>query len=206
METGSAPDHRWWSSPSGTLDVHATIRDDLPAERPEEDVVGAVNIIHEARAGRVPFFQWLELYQASEHHLGSGRNDQSVVAACTATEVLVNTLFRVIWAAKELDSEKLAGVLSSGFKNQLQDHLPRFLDQDLDLADESAPPGRWHHDCYRLRNRIVHEGHKATSGEAFDSKVSTSAFARWIGAALSEDPRTNPIKALLQARPPSSPA
>lgn len=192
-----------WSSPSGTLDVHATLRDDLPDERPENEIVAAVNIIHEARAGRVPFFQWLELYQSSEHHLGSGRNDQSVMAACTATEVLINTLFRLLWTAKKLDPKKLPGVLSAPFKNQVTHHLPKFLSEKLVLDDDSVPPGRWHQDCYLLRNRIVHEGHKATSGEAYDSKVATGDFARWIGAALEDDPRTADIKSFLQARPPS---
>lgn len=190
-----------WTSVSGTLDAHSTFRDDLPDERSAEEVAAAVTVIDEYRAGRLPFFQWIELYQSSEHHLGSGRNDQSVIAACTATEILINTLLRLLWVAKELDSEKLPGVLSAPFRNQITHHLSKFLDEDLNFDDDSAPPGRWHRDCYLLRNRVVHGGHKATSGEAYDSKVATGDFARWIGRALSDDPRTNDIKELLQARP-----
>jgi hypothetical protein len=192
-----------WAESSGTLDAHSSFRDDLPDERPEEELMAAVEIIHQYRAGRVPFFDWIELYQSAEHHLGSGRNAQSVISASTATEVLINTLFRVLWDAKELDPENLEGVLECGFKNQLTVHLPKFLDQGLDLDDEDSPVGSWHRDCYLLRNRIVHEGHKPTSGEAFDSKVATGEFARWIGAALEGDPRLAGVKSFLQARPPS---
>ncbi|HET7416630.1 MAG TPA: hypothetical protein VFJ61_03255 [Solirubrobacterales bacterium] len=187
-----------WTGPSGTLDVHATIRDDLPEERSEEELVYAIEAVHEAGAGRAPFFQFVELYQAAEHHLGAGRYDQSVIAACTATEVLVNTIFRVLWVCLERDPDKLGGVLAAPFKNQLTQLLPQFLDEDLTLADESSAPGRWHADCYRLRNRIVHEGQKATAGEAYDSKVATGNFARWIGKALSPDERTDWIKTFLQ--------
>jgi len=121
-----------------------------------------------------------------------------VIAACTATEVFINTLFRVLWVYLERDPEKLKGILTAGFKNQLTDLLPKFLDESLDLKDQSLPPGRWHAECYLLRNRVVHEGHKATAGEAYDSKVATGDFVRWIGKALSPDPRTDWIKTLSQ--------
>jgi hypothetical protein len=53
------------------------------------------------------------------------------------------------------------------------DLKPKFLDADLDLDDKSLPAGRWYTDCYLLRNRVVHEGQKATAGEAYNSKVAT---------------------------------
>lgn len=187
-----------WAGSSGTMDAHTGLRDDLPDLRSQREVLDAINVVHEARSGTAPFFQFLELYQASEHHLGSGRHDQSVIAACTATEVFINTLFRVLWVCLERDPRKLNGALTAGFKNQLTDLLPKFLDESLDLKDQSLPPGRWHADCYLLRNRVVHEGHKATAGEAYDSKVSTGGFVRWIGKSLSPDPRTEWISAVSQ--------
>jgi len=192
------PTPEGWTDPSGTLDVHATIRDDLPEQRTEQEITYAIEAVHEARAGRAPFFQFVELYQAAEHHLGSGRHDQSVIAACTATEVLVNTLFRLLWACLQRDPGKLEGILAAPFKNQLSQLLPKFLEEDLRLTDESSPPGRWYADCYQLRNRIVHEGQKASAGEAYDSKVATGNFARWIGRALRPDGRTDWIKTFLQ--------
>ena len=76
----------------------------------------------------------------------------------------------------------------------------------VNIIHEAGPAGGWHRDCYLLRNRIVHKGHKPTSGEAFDSKVATGEFARWIGAVLEGDPRVADVKSFLQARPPSRPA
>lgn len=63
-----------WTEPSGTLDVHATIRDDLPAERSAEEITYAIKAAYQARRGQAPFFQFVELYQAAEHHFGSGRH------------------------------------------------------------------------------------------------------------------------------------
>lgn len=183
---------------SGTLDVHATIRDDLPADRSAEEIAYAIEAVHQARRGQAPFFQFVELYQAAEHHLGSGRHDQSVIAACTATEVLVNTLFRVLWICLEREPAKLEGVLGAPFKNQLTGLLPKYVvGAAVDLDDTATPPGRWFAECYKVRNRIVHEGEKATAGEAYESKVATGDFARWIGQELPVDSRTEWIRRFL---------
>jgi hypothetical protein len=198
-ELSIEPAPEGWHDPSGTLDAHVLWRDDLPEQRPLDEVMAAVELIHSYRAGKVPFFDWIELYQAAEHHLGSGRNSQAVIFSTTAVEVLVNTLFRVVWALLEKDEAELPGVLECGFKNQLKAHLPRLLNTKLDLSDTGSPPGRWHQDCYLLRNDIVHKGRKPSSPEAMDAKLATRAFADWIGANLMPDPRTDWIKAFLQA-------
>lgn len=192
-----------WTGPTGWVDAHTGIRDDLPEERSQDEVLAAVDAVNRARAGNAPFFQFIELYQAAEHHLGSGRQDQSVISACTATEVLVNTLFRVLWICLERGPESLPGVLRAPFRNQLTELLPKFLEDGVDLTDESLPPGRWYSDCYMLRNKIVHEGWKATAPQAYDCKVATSQFARWIGEKLSPDARTDWVKATLRFGDPA---
>jgi hypothetical protein len=192
-----APDD--WTAVSGTIDAHVSLRDDLPAERPEQEILAAVELIHRYRRGEEPFFDWIELYQAAEHHLGSGRHSQAVIFSTTATEVLINTLFRVAWAVLDLDQERLPGVLDCGFKNQLTVHLPRLLDEELDLSDVETPPGRWYRDCYLLRNQIVHNGLKPSAPQAMDAKLATRKFAGWIGAALTPDPRIVGVKEFLQA-------
>jgi hypothetical protein len=187
------------TSSSSTLDVHATLRDDLPDERDANELLAAVELIQRYREGRAPFWDWVQYYQAAEHHLGSGRYDQSVIAATTAMEVLVNIFFREVWEALELDPGHLTGVLGCGFKNQLTHQLPKFLSESVDLDNEDLPPGRWYQDCYGLRNRTVHEGRRPSSAEAMDAKVATRAFAAWIGASMHDDERTAQIKAILQA-------
>jgi hypothetical protein len=187
---------------NGTIDSHSTIRDDLPEERPDEEVEGAIELIYRYRRGEMPFLDFIEHYQASEHHLGSGRNAQSVISATTAVEVLVNTIFRVLWQLLECDPDGLERALSAPFKNQLVEHLPQFLVVDaIDPADAASEPGRWFRDCYDLRNRVVHGGHKPTSPEAMDAKLSTRAFASWIGAQLAPDERSDWVAQMLQAPP-----
>jgi hypothetical protein len=186
---------------SRTLDVHARIRDDLPTERDTEEVLVAVELIQAYRERRAPFFEWTQYMQAAEHHLGSGRYEQTVIAAATATEVLINIFFREVWEALELEPDRLAGVLDCGFKNQLVHHLPKFLAEPVDLEDEELPPGRWFRDCYLVRKRAVHEGYRPSSAEAMDATLATQAFAAWIGASLKTDPRTIQISGILQTRP-----
>jgi hypothetical protein len=188
-----------WTAVSGSLDAHVSLRDDLPAERPEQELLAAAELIHRYRRGQEPFFDWIELYQAAEHHLGSGRHSQAVIFSTTATEILINTLFRVAWAVLEFDEQRLPGVLECGFKNQLTVHLPRLLDEELDLGDVEMPPGRWYRDCYELRNQIVHKGLKPSAPQAMDAKLATRAFAGWIGASLTLDPRMVWVKEFLQA-------
>jgi hypothetical protein len=113
-------------------------------------------------------------------------------------EVLVNVFFREVWEALELDPGGLEGVLDCGFKNQLTAHLPRFLTEPVDLGDADLPPGRWHRDCYALRNEVVHKGYRPSSAQAMDAKVATRAFVVWIGSNLTDDQRTAQIKAVLQ--------
>jgi hypothetical protein len=189
------------TSSSSTLDVHATIRDDLPAERETNEVTLAGELIQAYREGRAPFFEWTQYMQAAEHHLGSGRYEQTVIAASTATEVLINIFFREVWEALELEPERLAGVLDCGFKNQLVHHLPKFLAEPVDLDDEEQPPGRWFRDCYQVRKCAVHEGYRPSSAEAMDATLATQAFAAWIGRSLKDDERTTQVKGILQTRP-----
>jgi hypothetical protein len=186
---------------TSTLDVHARIRDDLPAERGSQEVSTAVHLIHAYREGRAPFFDWSQHMQAAEHHLGSGRYEQTVIAAATATEVMVNIFFREVWEALALKPDRLAGVLGCPFRNQLVDHLPRFLTEPVDLDDGDRPSGRWFRDCYLLRNHAVHGGYRPSSAEAMDATTATRAFAVWIGASLKDDERTAQIKWILQTRP-----
>jgi hypothetical protein len=181
-----------------TLDIHATIREDLPPERDVHDLLLAVELIQRFREGRAPFWEWVQYYQAAEHHLGSGRYDQAVIAATTAMEVLTSVFFREIWEAQALDPKRLPGVLGCGFRNQLTKHLPRFLTEKIDLGDESLAPGRWYRNCYSIRNDTVHKGHRPTSAEAMNAKVATRAFVSWIGSAMKEDERTAHIRAALQ--------
>jgi hypothetical protein len=183
---------------SSTLDVHARIRDDLPAEREPEEASVVTDLIHAYREGRAPFFDWTQYMQSAEHHLGAGRYEQAVIAAATATEVMVNIFFREMWEALELDAARLAGVLECGFKNQLVDQLPKFLTKPVDLADEDVPPGRWYGDCYLVRNRVVHEGYRPTSAEAWDATVASRAFASWIGRSMKKDQKTIQIALILQ--------
>jgi hypothetical protein len=189
-----------WDGSSGWIDIHSWFPQGLDPERPMEEVANAAAIINEYRSGRVPFFSWLELYQSAEHHLGSGRAAQSVIAACTGVEVLINTLFRLVWAAKGWDENELPGVLSCGFRNQLETHLPKLLDETINLKDDDSPAGVWYRDCYLLRNRVVHQGHKPSSAEALASKLATGSLARWLGEAMTQDARTDGIKGFLRGR------
>jgi hypothetical protein len=190
---------------NGSIDIHPWLKEDLPTARPIDEIQAAAQIVREGQIGRFPLFNWLELYQSAEHHLGAGRYVQSVIAAATGIEVLINTLFRVVWILREWDDDELRGILEAGFKNQLIDHLPKILDSTVDLKDEQSPAGAWHRDCYLLRNYVVHEGRKPTPAEGLDAKLATGSFAHWIGETMKPHPATDGIKNFLRAAGNSHP-
>lgn len=178
-----------WTTFADSFDAHPYLPRERSVERPTEEIIQAIDMVQGNRSGRLPFFQFLELYQSAEHHLNSGRSGQAVIAACTATEVFVNTLFREAGKALGTKQDKIDGVLGCGFRNQLVDHLPKLLREGVDLDDLQSSPGTWWKHCYDLRNQVVHAGAKPTDKEAELAKVATSKFIRWIYASLIEDPR-----------------
>jgi hypothetical protein len=72
--------------------------------------------------------------------------------------------------------------------------LPKLLKVPMDIKDSDSVAGRWWTDCYLLRNKVVHEGHKPDDGEALASKMATGAFTRWLGQSLTDDERLEGIK------------
>jgi hypothetical protein len=186
---------------SGSLDIHTWFRGDLDPVRPVEETQHAAAIVREYRRGNLPWFNWIELYQAAEHYLGSGRYVQSVIAATTGIEVLINTIFRVAEALGVWDAKESRRAIAAPFRQQLDHHLAKLLSEKMDMGDADAPAGRWHQCCYLLRNDVVHDGRKPTPAEGLDAKLATGEFARWIGAAMIDDTRLAGVRQFLQARP-----
>jgi hypothetical protein len=186
-----------WKDIASSFDAHPYLPGDLGEERPSRQVIQAITMVQAARSGNVPFFQFLEHYQSAEHHLGSGRSGLAIISACTATEVFINTLFREAGRCLGTPQRKIDGALGCGFSNQLRDHLPKLISEDLDLADADSPAGKWWTDCYDLRNNIVHKGYKPTEDQALRGKTATSTFIRWILKSLNDDPRLDPIRGMV---------
>lgn len=191
-----------WPNIVRIFDAHPYMREGLEESRPFQEVTAAVAAVRAYRAGSNPFFAFVELYQSAEHHLGSGRYEQSVIAACTATEVFANTLLRFVSKAVGGDPNELASKLRAPFRNQLEHHLPMLLKVPMDINDSDSVAGRWWTDCYLLRNKVVHEGHKPNDGEALAAKMATGAFTRWLGQSLMDDERLEGIKQF--TAPPSA--
>lgn len=183
-----------WNDFVSGFDAHPYLPNDRPGERPGEELSKAIAMVQSNRSGRMPFFQFLELYQSAEHHLNSGRSGQAVIASCTATEVFVNTLFREAGQALGRSQREIDGTLNCGFSNQLKDHLPKLLDDEVNLDDEKSPAGRWWKHCYDLRNRVVHAGEKPDDQAALDAKASTGELINWIVCSLDDDPRLDHLR------------
>lgn len=183
-----------WPNIVRIFDAHPYLREGLAEDRPPQEVAAVVAAVQAYRAGSNPFFAFVELYQSAEHHLGSGRYEQSVIAACTATEVFISTLFRFVSKAVADDPNKLGRALKAPFRSQLEHHLPKLLKVPMDIRKSDSVAGRWWTDCYLLRNKVVHEGHKPTDSEALAAKLATGAFTRWLGQSLPDDERLEGIR------------
>src|ERR1700761_7165316 len=207
MVTADPPFGPWgqWHDIVRVFDAHPYLQEDLPPDRSRQEVAAAAMAVQVYHSGGHPFFPFVELYQSAEHHLNSGRSAQSVIASCTAAEVFINTLFRVVGEALEADSKKLEGILECPFRNQLEHHLPRLLKVPMNIEDAGSITGRWWQDCYLLRNDVVHKGRKPDDPEAVAAKTATGAFTRWLGQNLKDDPRTDWIHRFAASPPTPHP-
>jgi hypothetical protein len=207
MVTADPPIGPWgeWHDIVKVFDAHPYLQKDLPPDRPRVEVAAAATAVQAYHSGNHPFFPFVELYQSAEHHLNSGRSAQSVIASCTASEVFINTLFRVVGEALVTDPKKLAGILECPFRNQLEHHLPNLLKVQMDITDAESIAGRWWTDCYLPRNDVVHKGHKPDDAEAVAAKTATGAFTRWLGQSLKDDRRTEWIRRFAASPPPARP-
>lgn len=112
------------------------------------------------------------LFLSAEGALHRGRRTHAVVDSGTAVEMLVSAAIRLVGPARGYDQSKTDRALRAPFKSRLADHFAPLLGYSSDLQGSDDSLGAWWHGGYRIRNQVVHEGHRPSESEALEALVS----------------------------------
>ena len=135
-----------------------------------------------------PFRLFVDYSQRSRRDLLDGATAQSVIAATVAAETLVAGTLRAIWGAAGADDALIRRRMQAGFQNLLRDHIRRYL-QSVSMDDGIV--SAWIDDCYRLRNRVIHEGFVPDHQASLCALDQTTSLGVVLAEALRKDPRTH---------------
>lgn len=98
-----------------------------------------------------------EIIQRAGSARRAGRHREAVNDYATAGEIFITTMLSVVGEKREMESSKLANILSGPFKDRAL-HLCRLLGLPEDPEDGDSPLFFWWMHCYQQRNGIVHRG------------------------------------------------
>lgn len=118
-----------------------------------------------------------------------GRYAQAVAEAGTAIELLTAGVLRVSGRRCGYSDNKLAYVLDGPFANLVRDHFAVLLGYDRKPDEASDALGQWWQYAYKLRNRVVHHGHRPTEPETVKALEAAEALIDDLATRLSADER-----------------
>lgn len=94
---------------------------------------------------------------------------EAVIKLQTYVEMFMFQLGELIMIHKKYDKQKISNIQKGQFKNLVTDHLKPFFERNglsFGLETEGFELYDYWHDCYLLRNKIVHEGYIPSESEA----------------------------------------
>ncbi len=132
-----------------------------------------------------PTYPVRELRHEAQREALRGRRDSALILYTSSVEVLVDTCLQRTWGALGQPAVDLQPLLD-------EQNLPQRLDVlvgRLLTWQQSLPGARddWIAACYRLRNRVIHEGYLPDSAEETAAMDATYALTGAIGAAIGAD-------------------
>ncbi len=137
-----------------------------------------------------PLRLFIDFSQRSRRDLLDGLTAQSVVAAAIAAETAVAATLTAEWRAAGAEEALVRRRMDAGFQNLLRDHLRPYLkstDGDDAILDS------WTEGCYRVRNRVVHEGFVPPHDVAKIALEQTIRLGVTLAEALRHGPRTRAL-------------
>lgn len=169
-----------------------TLHDWFPAVRPRqrdpEHLDRAAALFRATHEGETPWFAVLELTHTARRDGMAGRYASAVLTAGTGIEVLVATIITHAGRLRGWPPARIDGILGSGLKNMVLDHVPRALDVRVDIDDPETPWGTWWLAGYQLRNAVAHRNHRPTESEAQSAVYAAMELVAEVGRVIDADP------------------
>lgn len=164
----------------------------------------AVELARSVYFGDEPWLLFYEQMQQAEAALFEGRHRVAAVDLGTAIEVLTSVALREAALKHGALPADVKRILKSPLRNQLEDHLPKYVGCSVALDDASNPFGKWWLGGYKLRNRVVHDGARPTRAEVHSALQDAGGFIGAVGDALAADPLTHDLGTWLGRYPAES--
>jgi len=137
-----------------------------------------------------PVRLFVEYVQRAQRDLMDGRPDQAVISATTAVETLAAAVLTQIWRAEGNSHALIESRLDAGFRNLLRHHLAPYM-ASAGIADPGIED--WLAQCYRLRNKIAHEGYAPSQTAAIAAFAETLRLGVAVAEALRSDAHTREL-------------
>jgi hypothetical protein len=139
-----------------------------------------------------PVLLYYEFLHSAEASRRLHRYVPAIASLGTAIEVLFSGVIRMIGSIDEHDDAEVEAALRAPLRNQVEHHLPKYVNVDVNVLDANNPFGRWWLGGYQLRNRVLHEGHRATEAEVNRAFDDAGALVQAIAAGMRTEEREGP--------------
>jgi hypothetical protein len=151
-----------------------------------------------------PVALFRDLASRGETLLGEGDYLSATLVTATASEVLIKTLaYVVVWEEKVQRSSNPAWAMGrskllKAFPSTLAlEVLPGALGEHWKYAADTDPLWNWRESLYKLRNRIVHEGHRPSYEEASRGVASLPELSTHVADRLAAKAQQYPRSAMI---------
>jgi hypothetical protein len=163
-----------------------------------DDAEVAFHLARSNYYGAQPFFLFYELMQRALQSFNTHRFSQAMLALGSAMEVLIAVVVRESSALMGEAPNQAEKTLSAGLSNILKAHFGRYASITVDLSNPTNPVGRWWQGGYKLRNRVVHEGHRPDEVETRGAFDDAMAFVGEVRDGLRSNATTRALGEFLQ--------
>jgi len=134
-----------------------------------------------------------DFMSTASHYANFGLYRESVLYSQMAIESFIRSLFLQFLLLESISIEKAEEQLVEiPFITIVKKELHIRLGGNWDINNYNIPPGCWYNSCYKIRNRIIHSGHRPSIDEAKSSFISASQFIDYIIEQLFNNKRKYP--------------
>ena len=167
---------------AGPMLIHPDAKPRRLSSRPVAEHVSNLNAALEAILDGRPFIRARQWRARAERRKYEGDNADAIVSFQIAAEALAYELWALLLADEGKSAAEVEALRASEltFMSLLNRELAQRLGGSWDLTRRRGAVGRYWHDLYKLRNRVVHAGYLPHDGNAEQAERAFSDFDAFL--------------------------
>ena len=180
---------------TGPMLVHPDAKPRVMSSRPVTEHLGKINAALEAILAGEPLIRARQWRARAERRKYEGDNADAIVSFQIAAETLAYELWALLLADEGKTTAEVAALRESEltFTSLLNRELAQRLGGSWDLTRRRGAVGRYWHDLYKLRNRVVHAGYLPHDGDAEQAELAFSDFDSFVEQRLTAKAKKYPV-------------